>query len=160
MDIERELHDLIAHRDIQAAINDYMRGQDRLLPEVQLRAFHTDAHVDCGIFAGGPEEYVKFAQGFLAALESSHHLIGQTSITVDGDNAEGEVYFLAQHRVNEDGAEKDLFVAGRYLDHYQRRNGVWKISRRKEVIDWARMDPASDSNFFSQNSALHLGSRG
>ena len=159
LDIESEVRDLAARRDIYDAICNYMRGQDRLLPEVQRRAFHDDAFVDCGLFAGSADGFVNFAQGFLAAVKYSQHLIGQVHIHVEGSIAHGEVYFLAQHRILEDGLEKDLFVAGRYIDRYEDRGAGWKIAKRRELIDWARTDAASDS-FLKQQSALILGARG
>ncbi|MFV0277598.1 MAG: nuclear transport factor 2 family protein [Parahaliea sp.] len=157
-ELYRELRDLQARRDIHAAVCRYMRVQDRLLPELQLSAFHEDAQVDCGLFAGSPAEYVAFAQGFLAEIESSHHLIGQVDIEVDGRQATGEIYFIAHHRLLEDGQEKDLFVAGRYQDCYEDRGDGWKISARREVVDWARTDAAADA-FLADNAALIRGRR-
>jgi hypothetical protein len=159
LDIQHEVRDLAARRDILDAICNYMRGQDRLMPEVQRRAFHDDAFVDCGLYAGDADGFVDFAQGFLAAVKYSHHLIGQTHIQVDGDVAHGEIYFLAQHRIVADGIEKDLFVAGRYIDRYEERGDGWKIAKRRELIDWARTDPASDS-FLKEQTSLCLGARG
>ena len=150
---------LVAERDIRKAVNSYMRGQDRLLPELQMSAFHPDAWVDCGLFAGSAAEFVDFAQGFLAQCDGCQHMIGQVDLEIDGDSAHGEVYFLAQHRITEDGQKKDLFVAGRYKDEYQCRDGRWAITRRKEIVDWARTDPATDS-FLAQQPSLHLARRG
>lgn len=150
---------LVAERDIRKAVNSYMRGQDRLLPELQMSAFHSDAWVDCGLFAGSAAEFVDFAQGFLAQCDGCQHMIGQVDLEIDGDSARGEVYFLAQHRITEDGQKKDLFVAGRYQDEYQCRDGRWAITRRKEIVDWARTDPATDS-FLAQQPSLHLARRG
>jgi hypothetical protein len=129
------------------------------MPEVQRRAFHDDAFVDCGLYAGGADGFVQFAQGFLAELKHSQHLIGQTHIQVEGNVAHGEIYFIAQHRLVEAGIEKDLFVAGRYIDRYEDRGGGWKIAKRRELIDWARTDPASDS-FLKEQTKLVLGARG
>ena len=157
-DLVAEVRDLCARRDILDAVHNYMRGQDRLDPAVQRKAFHDDAHVDCGLFAGGPDEYVSFAQGFLADCKGSQHLIGQVQIRVDGDVADGEVYFMAWHRIVEDGADKDLIMGGRYVDRYACRNGVWKIVRRRELIDWARTDPAADG-VLQQMTQLYPGGR-
>jgi len=157
--LRAELADLTARRDIQQALNDYMRGQDRLLPELQRQAFHEDAWVDCGLFAGRAWEFVDFAQGFLAQCDASQHLIGQVDIKLDGKRAQGEVYFIAHHRTTENGEKLDLFVAGRYHDEYENRGDGWKIFRRKEIVDWARTDPAADS-FLKEQTALHLASRG
>ncbi|MEZ5656410.1 MAG: nuclear transport factor 2 family protein [Sphingobium sp.] len=160
MDIERELRDLIARRDISRAIQDYMRGQDRLDYDLQLRAFHEDADVDCGLLRGGPQAYTDFAQGFLANLEASQHIIGQVDLKVDIDagTATGEVYFFAWHRIVEGGEAKDLLMAGRYIDEYSCKNGKWAIQRRRELIDWARKDPATDA-ILGEMTLIHLSGR-
>ena len=158
-DLEAEIRDLTARRDIHEAIYSYMRGQDRLMPEVQRSAFHDDAHVDCGLFDGGPDAYVDFAQGFLSELKSSQHIIGQIHLNIDGDVADGEVYFFAHHRIVEDGEDKDMIVAGRYIDRYENRNGAWKITKRRELVDWARTDPVADG-FLRENPAVRRGARG
>ena len=160
-DLEAEVRDLAARRDINDALCRYMRGQDRLDPELHRSAFHEGAFVDCGLMQGTAETFVDFAQGFLAKLESSQHLIGQVQIKVEGKVAHGEVYFIAWHRLVEDGVAKDLFVAGRYIDRYEDRGSGWKIAKRRELIDWARTDPAADS-FLRETPALArvMGARG
>jgi hypothetical protein len=158
MDIQAEVRDLAARRDIYDAVCNYMRGQDRLMPALQRSAFHDDAYVDCGLFAGTADGFVAFAQGFLAKLKQSQHVIGQVHIQVEGDVAHGEVYFFAQHRVVDNEVEKDLFVAGRYIDRYENRGGHWKIAKRRELVDWARTDNASDS-FLKEHADVVLGAR-
>lgn len=155
----RELKDLCARRDIYDVVCLYMRGQDRLLPEVQRQAFHDDAHVDCGLFSGPPDAYVDFAQGFLAKIESSQHIIGQVHISIDEDVADGEVYFVAWHRTSNDGVESDLLIGGRYIDRYEKRFGSWRIMKRRELIDWARTDPSADAFIKDYAATLHVGGR-
>jgi hypothetical protein len=159
-DLEAEVRDLAARRDIHDAIQRYMRAQDRLLPELHLSAFHEDAYVDCGLYAGPAAGFVEFAQGFLRELKGSQHLIGQVQIKLDGDVADGEAYFIAWHRVVEEGEEKDLFIAGRYVDRYEKRNGEWRIAKRRELIDWARTDPAADGFMKDYADKLVVGARG
>ncbi|MCW1382551.1 nuclear transport factor 2 family protein [Novosphingobium sp. KCTC 2891] len=156
-DLEAEVRDLAARRDIHDALCRYMRGQDRLDPVLHRSAFHDDAWVDCGLMNGSADEFVSFAQGFLADIEGSQHIIAQAQISVDGDKASGEVYFYAWHRTVEDGEPKDLIVAGRYIDEYACRNGDWRIVRRKELVDWARTDPAADA--FLKDNDLPRGLR-
>lgn len=157
--LRAEVADLAARRDIQQALNNYMRGQDRLLPDLQRQAFHDDAWVDCGLFAGSARAFVDFAQGFLANCDATQHLIGQVDIQLDGRRGSGEVYFIAHHRTTENGEKFDLFVAGRYHDEYEDRGDGWKIARRKEIVDWVRTDSAADS-FLKEQTALHLAGRG
>lgn len=161
MDLEKEVRDLVARRDICKALFAYMRGQDRLDPALQLSAFHTDADLDCGPFRGGPEGYTDFAQSLLAGMKGSQHIIGQIDLDVDAEQGTGtgEVYFFAWHRTEQDGAPRDLFMAGRYIDEYRFKDGRWAIQRRRELIDWARDDAASDS-ILTEVASIHLSGRG
>lgn len=160
MDMEREVRDLAARRDIGKAVHAFIRGQDRLDPALQLSSFHEDADLDCGAFRGGPRAYTDFVQTFLGGLEACQHIIGQVDLDVDIDagTATGEVYFFAWHRMIEEGEPKDLLMAGRYIDDYACKAGRWAIQRRRELIDWARNDPAADG-ILAAIISLHLGAR-
>ena len=158
-DLEAEVRDLAARRDIADAAARYMRGLDRLEPELQRSAFHDDAVVDCGLMKGSADEFVAFAQGFLADMNATHHLLGQSRIAVDGDGATGEWYFQAWHSVSsEDGGVRDLFISGRYLDTYACRDGEWRIVNRMLVTDWVKDDPGT-LDFFAANPGAPRGGR-
>ncbi|MET0546465.1 MAG: nuclear transport factor 2 family protein [Caulobacterales bacterium] len=153
-DMEAAMRDYVARRDIVDCVCRYMRGQDRLDAAQQRSAFHDDAYVDCGPFAGAPDHYVAFAQGGLAGCAYTHHMIGQVQLTIDGDRASGEVYFIAYHRIPLNGADKDMIFGGRYVDEYACRNGDWRIAKRREIADWTRtIDPADD--FLKLEPAYH-----
>ncbi len=137
----------------------YMRGLDRLEKDLVLGVFHDDATTDYGFFQGPPGQFADFAMQALSDHLANHHMIGQARIDVEGDVAFGEVYFQAFHRIVDNGEEKDLFIAGRYVDRYEKRGGVWKIAFRAEVNDWARTDPATDEFFTASPQALR-GARG
>ena len=158
-DREARLDELIAKQEIYERLCDYMRGQDRLDPVLHRSVFWDDATTDYGIFKGDADGFVEFAQNALRPHKSNQHLIGQVRIDLEGDVAFGEVYFIAFHRIEQDGEERDLFIAGRYVDRYERRGGVWKIAFRSELVDWSRNDPASDS-FLKASAESLLGARG
>jgi len=150
---------LLAKEDIRALSLQYMRGLDRLDAHLLRSVFFDDAQVDYGFYRGSALEFVPFAMRALRDHRSNHHFIGQMSVDFEGDIAFGEIYFQAFHRIVDSGAEKDLFIAGRYVDRYERRNGVWKIAFRAEVNDWARTEPAADEFFRTAPQALR-GARG
>ena len=148
---DARLDELFAWHEIYRLLCDYMRGQDRLLPDLQRSVFHDDATTDYGTFKGGPDAFVGFAHDILRTHRANHHLIGQVRIDFDGDVAFGEVYFQAFHRVvDEAGAAHDFWVSGRYVDRYERRAGTWKIAHRSELIDWLRSEPAGDARLRRQ----------
>lgn len=136
----------------------YMRGLDRLDLDLLASVFDDDATVDYGFFRGSARDFVDFARSALKDHLANHHLIGQMLVVVNGDDAVGEIYFQAFHRIVEDGGEKDLFISGRYVDRYVKRDGIWKIAFRSEVNDWARTDPAADT-FFQTNTTTLRGAR-
>lgn len=152
------LDQLASWHDIYRLCCDYMRGQDRLIPDLHRSVFHDDATTDYGPFKGDADEFVAFAQQVLRPHLANHHMIGQVSIDFDGEIAFGEVYFQAFHRiVDEAGDEQDFWVAGRYIDRYERRAGAWKIAHRSELVDWLRSEPAGD--FELRKMAWPLGHR-
>jgi SnoaL-like domain len=135
----------------------YMRGLDRLDRELLASVFHADARVNYGFFAGRAADFVDFAMRALESHGANHHMIGQVLIELRGAQATGEIYFQAFHRIVEAGAEKDLFIAGRYVDRYALRDGAWKIAFRSEVNDWARTEAAADGYFRASPQGLRGG---
>lgn len=125
----------------------YMRGLDRLDEALLAAQFWPDARLEYGIFAGGPADFAAFCMAALQDHDRNHHMISQHLIDFTApDEAFGEVYYQAYHRITDEaGAKRDLVIAGRYVDRYVRRGGVWKIAYRSELVDWLRDDPASDA---------------
>lgn len=142
-----ELEELLAREQIRTLSGTYMRGLDRLDMEALRSVFFDDAEMDYGFFKGGPDDFVAMCHGALKDHLANQHLVGQINIELHGNTAFGEVYFQAFHRVIEEGEERDLIIAGRYVDRYECRNSEWKISFRSEVNDWSTNVPASDSYF-------------
>lgn len=150
MDVE----ELIAKQEITDLVGRYMRGLDRLDKDLLRSTFHDDATTDYGFFQGGPDGFVEMAYNALQDHRDNHHMIGQVNIDVEGDVAFGEVYFQAYHRVTQDGEDQDLFISGRYVDRYEKRDGEWKFAFRSEVNDWARTEPAADDYFAASPKGL------
>ncbi|AOL95288.1 nuclear transport factor 2 family protein [Porphyrobacter sp. LM 6] len=125
----------------------YMRGLDRLDGELLVSQFWPEARCEYGIFSGSPSDFADFCMAALKDHVRNQHMLGQHLIDFTSDDeAYGEVYYQAYHRVHDEaGAARDLVIAGRYVDRYERRGGVWKIAYRSELVDWLRDDPASDA---------------
>ncbi len=138
------VEDMLAKQEIYELSCAYMRALDRLDPELMHTVFHDDATVDYGFFQGTAKDFVDFAQNALKDHLANHHMIGQANIKVSGDQAVGEIYFQAFHKIIGDGEEQDLFISGRYVDRYERRNGSWKMAFRSEVNDWSRTEADAD----------------
>jgi hypothetical protein len=137
----------------------YMRGLDRLDGDLLAAQFWSDARLEYGIFSGGPGDFAAFCMAALQDHDANQHMLGQHLVDFTGpDEAFGEVYYQAYHRTTDEaGAKRDLFIAGRYVDRYERRAGVWKIAYRSELVDWLRDEAACDAML--QHAPFIIGAR-
>lgn len=108
--------------------------------------YHDDAIDDHGpMFSGSPDEYVAWLPSMLANWEITSHVISNMLFLIDGNQAEGELVVLAYHRTPAPGS-RELIARGRYLDRYEKRDGIWRFLRRSLVLDAMeeRATPMSD----------------
>ena len=152
-----ELQILLDKQAITEVMMTYCRAVDHLNEDAVRAIFHPESQHRHG-FSGpssttdGSEDFVGYALGFLRAFTRTHHQLGNIFIEIEdgGDVAFTEAYFTAFHRrralgdplAGEDATETemDYFVAGRYLDRLEKRDGVWKITHRTGLTDWARLE--------------------
>jgi ketosteroid isomerase-like protein len=108
----------------------YARAIDRRDRTPLLSLYHEDAIDSHGtMFEGRPVAFADWQPVVMAPFEVTAHHLTTMNFHVQGDSAEGELYFIAYHRtLPPDSTE--VVVTGRYLDRYERRNGTWKIARR------------------------------
>jgi SnoaL-like domain len=142
------LTQLLAKQDIYELSCLYMRGLDRHDGDLVKSVFFEDGWCEYGFFNASPAEFVDFAIGALKEHAANQHMLGNVLIEFEGEEAFGEVYFRAYHKIKaEDGSYDDVIIAGRYLDRYECRDGVWKMAYRSEVVDWSNSQPTNDPYF-------------
>jgi hypothetical protein len=139
----RELLDKDAIRDV---IMRYSRAIDRVDGELLRTVYWPDGWDSHSIFDGPIDEFVPWVTDTLNGMIATQHLLGNISIELNGDHAYTEVYFMAHHKVADaEGAERDAIAAGRYLDHFERREGEWRIKHRRAIFDWDLNQPSTSS---------------
>jgi hypothetical protein len=140
---------LLAKQEIYELACNYCRALDRLDGELMRAVFFEDAYCEYGFYNGPAAAFAEFAMGALGGHIANHHMLGNVLIEVEGNQAFGEVYFHAYHKLEAaSGAGfEDLVIAGRYIDRYEKRDGVWKIAYRSERNDWSRTTPTNDVYF-------------
>ncbi len=131
-------------QEIAQVIYRLARAIDRCDKALLDACFHDDATDDHGIFQGSAREFSDWVMPQLQNYERTQHSIANILIDLDGDQAASESYFHAHHVIAGAAGAMNLVVAGRYLDRLERRDGVWRISARKAVYDWNRLDPSTD----------------
>lgn len=135
----------------------YARGIDRRDRELLLSVYHEDAIDRHGtMFEGSPLEFANWQPEVMAPFEVTAHYMMNTAYRIDGNKAEGELHFVAYHRLK-GGDAKEVLIGGRYLDRYERRNNEWKIADRTLVWDFAHSNPVDLEQFSFLKSLGNLG---
>jgi hypothetical protein len=147
--------------EIHAALVRWCRGLDLGDAELIASAYHPDA-----VDEHGTEHYTGATAGpgyvgkHLRKFRRHLHTVFNASIEVDGDRADCESYsiaYLVLADPDDPAKERLMTVAGRYLDRFERRDGVWRIAFRKFLIDWrttTEIEPrGADGPFEGKRSA-------
>lgn len=138
---------LVDKQEIHDVLMRYCRGIDRCDEELLRSVYHPDATDNHGQFSGTAADFIPWALQALRRDERTTHFLCNELIEVQGDTAHCESYLFAVHRrKTKDGtATKDLTFGGRYVDRFERREGVWKIAHRQVILEWSRLDPVEES---------------
>lgn len=134
-----DLETLLAEREIRQILFRYCHGIDRGDARLVESCYHDGAQDVHGKYRGDGKAFGAYAVGVLSGrYAATSHTLGQSLCDVDGDSAHVETYVVAYHLSAEPAQDAHLYVfGGRYVDRFERRDGVWLIATRVVVRDWS-----------------------
>jgi hypothetical protein len=130
--MEKQLREMIDRHQIWQVLQRYGRGLDRFDRALVRSCYFEDAIEDHGNFVGRVEDFVDWANETSGYFKAHHHGLMNHSCELDGDNAYCETYYLF---IGVGAVPPHAMSVGRYIDHFQRRNGEWRIANRVTVIE-------------------------
>jgi ketosteroid isomerase-like protein len=134
-DLSQKLQYLVDRQEILDCIYRYPRALDRHDDELLASVFHDDAIDNHGRWVGGREEFVQWANHECHnKLDAHMHHITTHNCEIDGDVAHTESYVMFVHRYKD--GETVHVAGGRYVDRLEKRDGEWRISLRRLVLDY------------------------
>lgn len=137
------LEELLSRQAIHDLLMAYARGMDRADTELLESVFWPDASVVSGVINGSGPRFAREITGYLRSnLVRCFHSIANEWVVVKGDRAMGEAYVIATMTASGD----DTIGGGRYIDEFERRDGVWKIRSHVFVADWSMTQPTSNKD--------------
>jgi ketosteroid isomerase-like protein len=142
-DRDAVLRRLLDESEIRAVLARYARGIDHGDMDLVRSCYHHDATDAHGRFNGLVEGFIGSSREFTEKLESMTHVFGQSTIELDGDTAWVESYCLCPIRIRAQDGQPAIERIGniRYVDVFERRDGTWRIARRKVVHHPGRLEP-------------------
>lgn len=115
----------------------YARGADRNLPALWEEIFTEDAVLEGQQFRVEGRAAISASPAMLARdFLATQHRLSNPFISIAGETATGEIYCVAEHLFEKDGARKIMVWMIRYEDAYRKEGGQWRIAHRRLHIDW------------------------
>lgn len=147
--LPEQVADRLAIREL---VDAYAHLADRRDPQGQAALFTDDARV--AVYDGEPDttepaqvltgrNELATAFASLQNYDRTTHLNGQSTVTVDGDDATGETYCLAHHLWTEQGQRTLMVMSIRYHDTFVRQSGRWFFAERRLITDWVDRRPST-----------------
>jgi hypothetical protein len=144
MNVEAVLQELLDKQAIQELIARYSRTLDWVDDAGQAGCYWPDAAIDYGFFKGTAADFVPVVMAVERSTGRRWHLLSSLAVKLtSATTAEGECYGIALGFRREDEAEpyRGNMYGGRYLDEYEKRDGEWRISSRRYIMDWTMAMP-------------------
>lgn len=146
-----ELADREAIRDLVLLYSRAIDRKDYDLVRSLYAADATDTH-GARHFAT-MDEFVAALREVVPGQRDGSHIVGNHLIAVDGESAEGEVYVVACHLVEEDGGWRELIMRLRYVDLYRKDDGRWFFAARTVIFDHTAVRPVEGPQGDGEGSA-------
>ncbi|MGE4238831.1 nuclear transport factor 2 family protein [Ramlibacter sp.] len=149
--MDTSIQTLLDKDQIRDVMLRYCRGVDRRDWEAVRATFFEDGHDDHADFHGVRDEFVAWVSerhNDPGVLKSAHMLSNMLIEFASPEKAVVETYFMAKLELaQEAGGHREMLakglgagnaaveVLGRYVDRFEKRNGVWKVAKRRTVFD-------------------------
>lgn len=139
-DREARLDALLDRQEIFDCLLRMCRGSDRFDRDLFVSSCHPDAVLSAGPFVGNAEEMYAWSSRLQADnYRTTMHKLLNFNCEIDGDVAHAETYYMFVAAL---GEESNLLSGGRYVDRFERRDGVWGLVLRNNLMEWSSIVPA------------------
>jgi hypothetical protein len=133
--LEKRLAYLEDREAIRDVIYRYCRAVDRADTELLKSCYWPDGHDDHGFFGGNAHEFSEYVTPLLRVTTSTTHSCSNPIIELEGEKAYCETLVDVLHRVMSGDDFVYEWVQCRYMDIFEKRDGVWKIAVRTATLD-------------------------
>lgn len=146
MELSQRIRRVADYQAILDQMSCYIQSVDRCDLELLKSTFHADGVVRFGIFDGNAHEFCDFDIPFIKEnLTMGSHRFSTATIEFDSDTrVRAESYMLGNAAApGADGKLLNFPDNMRYLDVWEKRDGIWRMYSRDLVMDWNAFWPYS-----------------
>jgi hypothetical protein len=159
--MDPRLQEMLDHYEIRKTLSEYCNACDRADEPRIAAVYAEDSWDEHGLVRAPGPEFARIMGDLIVTTSNSlYHLLGQSLVKIDGDDAGAETYFLAISVDNrDDGVEMCNQLGGRFVDTFRRENGRWLIKHRVVVHDWSISHPVEHDWQRERQVGLRPGAR-
>jgi hypothetical protein len=140
--MDARLEALLDKQAIEEVAMRYSRTLDWLDADGQASCYWPDAEIDYGFYSGDGEGWTPVVMEVEMVAARRWHLCGGLLVSLKGDRASSECYgFTVSCAENDSGDKQDSLFGGRYLDEWEKREGEWRILKRRYILDFTYQLP-------------------
>lgn len=126
------LADLLDRDAIRNVVHRLARGIDRTDTALVVSCYWPEAIDDHSHFIGDPAGFAAYAIAVTRSFATCQHHIATHTCELAGDEAFAETYYTFIGRQQQ---APHFLSSGRYVDHFERRDGEWRIRNRVTVVE-------------------------
>jgi SnoaL-like domain len=136
--VDPKLQAVIDRAEILDVLHQYVHACDRSDEPRLIDTYHPDARDNHGGYQGTGHAFAKVVCEGNRQRKTMSHLLGQSTIHLNGDKAGAETYFNATVARDDGGIRYLDMMGGRYIDKLERReDGKWRVQDRVCTCEWS-----------------------
>lgn len=116
--------------------------------------WHNDGVMAATVFQGPVDEFIAQARKAHERGLNAQHILGGTSIDVNGDRAVAQTRATIGQRAPVHDVICDVVCTVRFYDLFEKREGRWGMVRRQGIYEKDRIDPVDPSQNVSLDPEL------
>jgi hypothetical protein len=105
--------------------------------------WHPDGEMWATWFQGSAQTFIEVSRAGFERGVSILHFLGGFTCDIEGNRAIAQTKMTISQRAPVDGVLVDVLCTGRFYDFFEKRDGSWKIVRRRLIYEKDRMDPVT-----------------
>ena len=106
-----------------------------------LTLWHPEGRMMATWFQGTAAEFADISRSGFERGVRILHVLGGTSVDVEGDRAIAQTRMAIHQRADVDGVACDVVCTGRFYDFLERRDSRWGLVLRQPIYEKDRLDP-------------------
>lgn len=116
--------------------------------------WHPQGRMSATWFEGSAARFIEMGRAAMKGGARSYHVLGGSSVVVNGRRAIGNTRFVVYMRSSVHGEPCDITCVGRFYDRFQKYDDRWGLLHRQPIYEQNRLDPVRPGAVIELDAAV------